>query len=239
MLPLARLGGNKTSPSEERLSRRSQSTPPAAGNLDAVRESFDAAAEAYAKAFADELSRKPFDRQWLDDFAAATRPDGRVLDLGTGAGGHIGRYLADKGFDVTGVDFSERSMEIARRLNPGMTFQVADIRSMPFDDGSIAAIAAFYCLIYGTDDDVVAALQECRRVLEPGGRILASVHGGEGVEHFDEFRGVPVDISMRHTSPDALRALAERAGLVVDDVMAREPYPDEHPTQRIYLQAHA
>ena len=220
-------------------SSRSQSPTPAAGDLDAVRESFDAGAEAYARAFADELTRKPFDRDRLDELAAGTRPNGRILDLGTGAGGHIGRYLADRGSTVTGVDFSARSIEIARRLNPGMTFQVADIRSLPFPDDSIAAIAAFYCLIYGTDDDVLAALRECRRVLEPGGRLLASVHGGEGVEHFDEFRGVPVDITMRHTSPEAFRALAERADLAVDDVVAREPYPDEHPTKRIYLRAHA
>ncbi|HYU51023.1 MAG TPA: class I SAM-dependent methyltransferase [Candidatus Limnocylindria bacterium] len=221
------------------MSRGSQRQPPTADDLDAVRQSFDAMAEAYARAFADELSRKPFDRDRLDELAAATRPDGRVLDLGTGAGGQIGRYLADQGFNVTGVDFSDRSIEIARRLNPGMTFEVADIRSLPFADDSIAAISAFYCLIYGTDDDVLAALRECRRVLEPGGRLLASVHGGEGVKHFDDFRGVPVDISMRHTSPEALRALAERAGLTVDDVAARGPYPDEHATLRIYLTAHA
>jgi SAM-dependent methyltransferase len=221
------------------MSRGSQRQPATAGDLDAVRQSFDAMAEAYARAFADELSRKPFDRARLDELAAATRPDGRVLDLGTGAGGQIGRYLADQGFNVTGVDFSDRSIEIARRLNPGMTFEVADIRSLPFADDSIAAISAFYCLIYGTDDDVLAALRECRRVLEPGGRLLASVHGGEGVQHFDDFRGVPVDISMRHTSPEALRALAERAGLTVDGVAARGPYPDEHATLRIYLTAHA
>ena len=220
-------------------SGRSQSPTRAAGDLDAVRESFDAGAEAYARAFADELTRKPFDRHRLDELAAGTRRNGRILDLGTGAGGQIGRYLADRGCTATGVDFSARSIEIARRLNPGMTFQVADIRSLPFPDASMAAIAAFYCLIYGTDDDVLAALRECRRVLEPGGRLLASVHGGEGVEHFDEFRGAPVDITMRHTSPEAFRALAKRAGMAVDDVVAREPYPDEHPTKRIYLRAHA
>jgi SAM-dependent methyltransferase len=221
------------------MSSRSSRQEPAAGNLDAVRDSFDAMAEAYARAFADELTRKPFDRDRLDDLAATTRPDGRAVDLGCGAGGQIGRYLADRGLTVTGVDFSERAIGIARRLNPTMTFRVADIRSLPFDDGSIAAITAFYCLIYGTDDDVLAALRECSRVLEPGGRLLASVHGGEGVEHFDDFRGVSVDISMRHTSPRAFQALVERADLTVDDVVAREPYPDEHPTQRIYLTAHA
>jgi hypothetical protein len=55
------------------MTRRSRSTP-IAGDLDAVRESFDAAAEAYAQVFADELSRKPFDRERLDDLAAATGP---------------------------------------------------------------------------------------------------------------------------------------------------------------------
>jgi SAM-dependent methyltransferase len=221
------------------VSGRSQEHQRAARGLNVVRESFDAMAEAYAKAFTDELTRKPFDRDRLDDLVAATRPDGCALDLGCGAAGHIGRYLADRGLTVTGVDFSERAIEIARRLNPNMTFRVADIRSLPFVDGSVAAITAFYCLIYGTDDDVLAALRECRRVLGPGGRLLASVHGGEGVEQFDDFRGVPVDISMRHTSPKAFQALAERAGLTVDDVVARQPYPDEHPTQRIYLRAHA
>src|SRR6266496_4409545 len=139
-------------------------------------------AEGYAQAFRDELNRKPFDRGRLDELVAATRPDGRVLDLGCGAAGHIGRYLADRGLAVTGVDFSEQAIEVARRLNSGMTFQVADIRSLPFVDDSIAAISAFSCLIYGTAEDVLAALRECRRVLEPAGRLLASVHGGEGID---------------------------------------------------------
>lgn len=209
------------------------------GDLTSVRESFDGIAEAYATAFVDELAGKPFDRELLEELVAGTRPGGSALDLGCGAGGHIGRYLADRGLRVTGVDFSERSIGIARRLNPSMSFVVADIRELPFPDASAAAITAFYCLIYGTEDDVVAALSECRRVLEPGGRLLAAVHGGQGSERWDDFRGRPIDVTVRYTSVDGIRGMAERAGLSVEDVVAREPYPTELATQRIYLRARA
>jgi SAM-dependent methyltransferase len=164
-----------------------------------------------------------------------------VLDLGCGAGGHIGRFVHDRGPSVTGVDFSDASIESARRLNPDMSFVVADFRAMPFGDGSIDGVVAFYCLIYGGDDDVLGALRECRRVLRPGGRLLAAVHGAidgsAGSGHFDDFHGIPVDITMRETTPALFASLAERAGLRVDELRARDPYPEEHPTRRIYLTA--
>jgi SAM-dependent methyltransferase len=209
------------------------------GGLEPVRRSFDTIAEVYAQKFADELERKTFDRELLAAFADRCRKDGWILDLGCGSAGHIGRGMADMGFRVTGVDFSERSIELARAANPGMTFEVADIRALPFEDGSVAAITAFYCMIYGTGDDVIHALAECRRVLEPGGRLLAAVHGGVGSEHADAFEGLPVDVTVRLTTPAAFATLAEAAGLVLDTVQAREPYDFEWATRRIYLEAHA
>jgi SAM-dependent methyltransferase len=211
------------------------------GVLESVRRSFDSIAEDYARQFQDELGRKPYDRALLEAFAAGLRAGAPVLDLGCGAGGHVGRFVHDRGPSVTGVDFSEASIEIARRLNPTMSFVVADFRAMPFGGGSVDGIVAFYCLIYGGDEDVLGALRECRRVLRPGGRLLAAVHGAiddtarEG--HFDEFFGTPVDITMRETTPALFAGLAERAGLRVDEMRARDPYPEEHATRRIYLTA--
>ena len=209
--------------------------------LEPVRRSFDAIAEAYAAEFRDELARKPFDRAQLEAFAAGLAAGAPVLDLGCGAGGHVGRFVNDHGPSVTGVDFSAESIEIARRLNPGMSFIAADFRALPIDDGSVDGIVAFYCLIYGGDEDVVAALAECRRVLRPGGRLLAAVHGAiddaPRTGHFDDFHGIPVDITMRETTPATFAGLAERAGLQVDELRARDPYPEEHATRRIYLTA--
>jgi ubiquinone/menaquinone biosynthesis C-methylase UbiE len=205
-----------------------------------VGASFDAIATAYAREFRDELDRKPFDRDVLDGLVES-KPGATALDLGCGAAGHIGRYLDDRGWSVTGVDISVESIEVARRLNPGMSFVVADNRSLPFDSESIDAVVAFYCLIYGTDGDIVAAMSEIRRVLRPDGMTLVAVHGAlDDVVHeesFTDFLGTSIEITMRYTSPATFAGLAERAGLRIDRVAARPPYEFEHASRRIYVLA--
>jgi SAM-dependent methyltransferase len=220
-----------------------------AGSPTGIRDSFDIIAEAYARVFGNELASKPFDLELLRSFAGDTpiadggpgaRP--RAVDLGTGAAGHIGRVLHEHGWAVTGIDWSARSVEVARQLNPGMDFRVADLRSLPLADCSIDAVTAFYSLIYGSDEDIVAGLMEARRVLRSGGRLLAAVHGARDnaptSEHFDEFEGQVVDITVRITTPATFARLAEQAGLSVDSLRVRDPYGSEHPTRRIYLLAH-
>jgi SAM-dependent methyltransferase len=208
-----------------------------------LRTSFDATAEAYAREFADELDRKPFDRDLLLGFASSLRPGAHALDVGTGAAGHIGRFLADQGLVVTGIDLAPEAIAVARRMNPGMTFIVADDRSLPLADATFDAVVAFYCFIYGTDGDIAAALEEARRVARSGGRLLVAVHGAlddrSRVETFTEMLGLPVEISVRFTTPATLATLAERAGWRIDEVRVRDPYPTEHQSRRIYLSATA
>jgi ubiquinone/menaquinone biosynthesis C-methylase UbiE len=209
--------------------------------LDSIRGSFDAIADHYARDFAAELDRKPFDREVLTQFAAGAEPGAVALDLGCGAAGHVGGFLHERGLSVTGVDISARSIELARALNPTMSFVVADFRWLPIDANSVDAICAFYAFIYGSDEDVLAALKEAARVLRPGGRLLAAVHGSlDGTareESFKDYKGIPIDITVRYTTPAAFASLAEQAGLVIRELRARDPYEDEHRSLRIYLLA--
>jgi ubiquinone/menaquinone biosynthesis C-methylase UbiE len=100
-----------------------------------VRRSFDRIAEQYAADFADELSRKPFDRELLTAFAGSCG-DGPVLDVGCGAAGHVGRFVADRGCHVIGVDISERSAALAARRNHPMRFLTGDARALPVRSGA-------------------------------------------------------------------------------------------------------
>ncbi|MDP2838028.1 MAG: class I SAM-dependent methyltransferase, partial [Candidatus Moranbacteria bacterium] len=65
----------------------------------------------------------------MERFAALLPLGGTVLDAGC-AGGTKSKILADKGFQVTGIDFAPNFIEIAKREVPEAEFQVLDIRDI-------------------------------------------------------------------------------------------------------------
>ena len=200
--------------------------------------SFDAVASVYAREFRDELDRKPFDRDLLDRVANEC-PPGLIVDVDCGAAGQIGAYVARRGRQVTGLDASTVSVAVAQSLEPDMSFVAGDLRALPLRDGAVAGVTVFYCLIYGSADELERELRELHRVLQPGGMLVAAVHAGTGAEHFDDFRGIPVDATIVLREPDELAAAVGSAGFSVGDVTVRSPYPDEHHWDRLYLVATA
>jgi SAM-dependent methyltransferase len=194
---------------------------------------YDRVAEPYAAQFFDELARKPFDRELLDRFAARLRGRGRVCDVGCGPG-HVGRYLAERGVDVYGLDLSASMVLLARRLNPTMRFEQGDLRALSLPDAALDGIVAFYSLIHLRRADVAGALTELARVLRRGGLILLAFHGGEGEVHADDWfgRGVSIDATLHQ--PADMAAALERAGFGVEAVETRAPYEFEYPTTRVY-----
>jgi SAM-dependent methyltransferase len=98
----------------------------------------------------------------------------RILDAGCGSG-PLFAALRDRGATVTGFDKSTGMLEVARRrLGPDADLQVADLgRPLPFPDGAFDDVIASLVLHYL--EDWTAPLAELRRVLRPGGRLIASV----------------------------------------------------------------
>lgn len=205
---------------------------------DAIQASYDAVAEAYAEEFFDELSRKPFDRELLDRFAASCARGGLVLDVGCGPG-HVANYLMDDGVEAAGIDLSPEMIEVARRLTPRVAFTVGDMRHLPWADGALGGLTAFYSLIHIPRADVPSVLAEFRRVLAPEGRLLVAVHGGSGTIHRDRFLEHDVPFEATLFALGELVTLVEAAGFRVDTAHQRPPYEFEHPTMRVYVAAHA
>lgn len=201
-----------------------------------VQASYDRIADEYARHIYDELRFKPLDRQLLNRFADRVRAGGLACDLGCGPG-QVARYLHERGIAVCGVDLSAGMVDRARRLNPGIEFSQGDIRALDVEDKAWAGIAAFYAVVNLPPGDLMAAMHEMERVLRPGGWLLVSFHIGEEVSHVEDLWGCAVCLDFYFFRVADIRKHLEAAGLVVDEVVEREPYaPDiEYQSRRAYI----
>lgn len=92
----------------------------------------------------------------------------RVLELGCGPG-DVAIQLAAISAKVTGIDFSENMIEVARARFPELAFEVADAEQLPFKDVSFDVVVSNYTAHhFARPQDV---FEEARRVLRPGGRL--------------------------------------------------------------------
>jgi ubiquinone/menaquinone biosynthesis C-methylase UbiE len=195
--------------------------------------SYDRVAENYATEFFEELKRKPFDCQLLDDFASTVSGAGEVCELGCGPG-QIARYLKDRRVNMRGIDLSSEMVRVATRLNPDIPFQQGDMLSLSLENDSVTAIVLFYSIIHIKREDVTRALREMNRVLTPGGKLFLAFHGGEGELHRGEWYGETVSIDFRLFLADEMSRYLKTAGFVDIKIVERAPYEFEYPTRRIY-----
>ncbi len=201
---------------------------------DDLKRTYDAVAGDYVEHIFDELKDKPFDRQLLDEIAET---DGIVCDLGCGPG-HVAHYLHERGAEVIGIDLSPAMIERARALTPGVRFEVGDMRKLDVPDSAWQAVVAFYSIIHFAPAELPDLFREIRRVLAPGGTLVVSFHIGSEIFHRDEWWGHAVNVDFYFLQPDDVVAAMEAAGLSVERVRQRDPYPEvEYPSRRAYVTA--
>ncbi|MFB6210879.1 MAG: trans-aconitate 2-methyltransferase [Halobacteriales archaeon] len=104
-------------------------------------------------------------------------PDERILDLGCGTG-HLTAEIADTGAEVIGVDADPEMIAQARDNYPSMTFRQADARTVTFED---PFDAVFSNAVLHWITDVESVLANIRRLLVPGGRLVAELGGADNV----------------------------------------------------------
>lgn len=107
------------------------------------------------------------------------KASGRVLEIGIGTGLNLGFYDAEKVSTIVGVDPAAQMQGMARQRAAAIDIPVEmialELGQIQAADASFDSIVCTFTLY--TIPDPLAALQEMRRVLKPGGQFLFGEHG--------------------------------------------------------------
>jgi ubiquinone/menaquinone biosynthesis C-methylase UbiE len=105
--------------------------------------------------------------------------EGRVLEIGIGSGLNLSFYDPAKVSVIVGVDPSAAMQKLAQQRAAQISIPVEmialELGQIQAADASFDSIVCTFTLC--TIPDAMAALQEMRRVLKPGGKLLFSEHG--------------------------------------------------------------
>jgi 2-polyprenyl-3-methyl-5-hydroxy-6-metoxy-1,4-benzoquinol methylase len=173
---------------------------------------YDLMAEQYLAA---KDSEDPLALTALEDLASLLPREAAVLDLGCGAGVPVTRWLADRGFAVTGVDVSARQLDLARTYVPGATFIKADMTEVTFAPDSFDAVVAFHSIIHVPRTDHPALLERIHRWLRPEGIFLATMTLTDSEGRDDDWEGWGAPMVWSHYDGDTNVAMLREAGFAI------------------------
>jgi len=178
-------------------------------NFDNIADRYDRWYDTPHGALYDHIEKKTI-HKLLKDFNEGKK----LLEVGCGTG-HWSRFFSTRGFEVIGIDISERMITIAKNKNiVRSSFHVMDGHHISFADESFDIAAAITTLEFAADTEAMVA-EMARCVRKPGGRLLFGVLNA--LSEYNQERkneaGSPY-ASTSLFSPEQLRELLEPWGQI-------------------------
>lgn len=196
-----------------------------------TRLSYEATAQAYANNVA---SLAP--TQSIEKLMSVLLPNPRILDIGCGSGRDA---LIFQGMEaeVTGIDFCNSLLEIAKANAPLVDFQLMDIEDMDFPDETFDAAWAACSLAHIPKASLPKVLKNIHRILEEEGYFYLALKKGTGerVELDERYEGT-VQKFWAYYEADELKKFLYDAGfniLAFDLIEKSSPY-QTHDAFRVF-----
>ncbi|MFX1569059.1 MAG: class I SAM-dependent methyltransferase [Promethearchaeota archaeon] len=156
----------------------------------------------------------------LETFSSLLPENASILDAGCGAGIPTAKFLVEKGFNVIGIDLSDKMLSLARKNTPDATFLKMDINDITFNKNTFDGIISVYTLFHiprGNHQEIFRRFYE---ILKPGGVIMLNIGIAES-EGKSIFFGVPIFWS--NYNPKTTLDLVKKAGfsIIFEGVLER------------------
>lgn len=162
------------------------------------------------------------DTWWIegtDKYLSLFKPGAAILDVGCGPGGKS-KYFAEKGFDVTGIDFSEEMIRLAKEQVPEGKFFVKDVKQPLGFENSFDGVFAQAVLLHIPKNEVIGVLKNITAPLKSGGHFYAAVkelrQGNKDEEMIKENNyGYEYERFFSYFTLEELKSYVEKVGLKV------------------------
>ena len=140
-----------------------------------------------AKQYSDEFGVFIEDLNIYEEFEKYLNKGAHILDLGCGSG-RTYTYFREKGYNYTGIDFSEKMKERAYEIHGEFPYIVDDIANVKryFANESVDAVFAVYSLFHLPKENFERAVADVSAILKQGGVFLFSYQLGSGEDFVDE-----------------------------------------------------
>lgn len=115
-------------------------------------------------------------QEGTDKFISFLKTGASVLDVGCGAG-LASKYLVEKGLAVTGIDFSDKLIEIAKREVPQGKFIVMDMHDVGSLGEQFDGLYVKASILHIPKKDLPAMMLKLKERLKPKGFIYVAVKG--------------------------------------------------------------
>ena len=136
---------------------------------------------------------------------------GRLLDFGCGTGGFL-KTVADRGWDVTGLDTSREAVDEARARH-GLNALVGTLPHPELRPGSFEVVTMWHSLEHVHRP--LDLLREAYRLLVPGGKLIAATPNIASLPYRlfgPAWYGLDLPRHLTHFTPATLTAMVQAAG---------------------------
>lgn len=169
---------------------------------------------------------------WICEIITKHFPQGSLLDIGCGAG-LLSNPIAQRGLEVTGIDLSEASLEIAKKYDgtKKVRYLKASAEKLPFEDESFDCVTALDLLEHVENPESVIC--EAGRVLKKNGLFFFHTFNRNFLSWLLVIKGVEwcvpgtpesMHIYRLFIKPEELRAMCHSARLEVHEIRGLKPH---------------
>ncbi len=195
--------------------------------------SYELSASHYAKNTVD-LHPKGEAKKFIEKLPAHAK----IIDIGCGPG-RDAKVFSEFGFEVFGIDFSSKMIELAKQSAPNCSFHVMDIEKLAFPLESFHGAWASCALLHVPKQSIPAVLDKIHAILKPRGSLYLSLKQSPINESFEaDSRYGGIEKYWSFYEPDELVNLLSQAKFQVEDVSIANKSCDyhTHPLIKIFAE---